>query len=459
MTTLTAFKSRLRIARWSQLERWDAKAAQASLWQGTTHPLRPLAEALTRYRAEAPRTDGALAEWQLVTVRFDGSMEPRNVKGKLTFKGKLFAALPGHVIYSKIDARNGAIGIIPERLPRVAVSSEFPVYAIRAEVASPEYIKLLFRSAQFQRLIQRLVSGASGRKRVEPAALERLSVPLPPLPVQAAIVEAYETGVAEAARLRQEAARLEAERRELFRETLGLTELPPMSASKVLILSFSKLDLWGLQSARSLQRIAGLQQTNYPFLTGEDFLLSVKNGCSDAPSFKPTELEVLKISAVTKGILDLGQRKYIADEPAYRRNFDLQAGDVLMCRTNGTLGMVGMSALIEEDLPDTIYPDKVIRLRVNPEVILPAFLWRALQLPYVRAQIEAAARTAVGNYAIGGADIWALKVPLPPLEIQQQLISEDEQLRTAAHKARLAATETEAATVAQVEGMILGQKV
>ena len=42
-------------------------------------------------------------------------------------------------------------------------------------------------------------------------------------------------------------------------------------------------------------------------------------------------------------------------------------------------------------------------------------------MPAVGTQIEAAARTAVGNVAIGGKDIKALKVPLPPPDQQRAL--------------------------------------
>ena len=54
-----------------------------------------------------------------------------------------------------------------------------------------------------------------------------------------------------------------------------------------------------------------------------------------------------------------------------------------------------MSALVEDDRPDVIFADKM----------LPAFLWKLIQMLFARAQIEAAARTAVGNYAIGSEDV------------------------------------------------------
>ena len=50
---------------------------------------------------------------QLLTIHFDGSVEPRESGSVEEFKGKLYLAEPGDVIYSKIDVRNGAIGLVP----------------------------------------------------------------------------------------------------------------------------------------------------------------------------------------------------------------------------------------------------------------------------------------------------------------------------------------------------------
>ena len=115
-----------------------------------------------------------------------------------------------------------------------------------------------------------------------------------------------------------------------------------------------------------------------------------------------------------------------------------------MCRTNGTLAYVGMSALVKTDIEGTIFPDKVIRVRPDENKINSEYLWLLLQLPPMRKQIEGAARTAVGNYAIGSKDIKALKIPLPPITEQQKLFD-------ALHAAMLTAQEkrTEAAVLRQ----------
>jgi hypothetical protein len=77
---------------------------------------------------------------------------------------------------------------------------------------------------------------------------------------------------------------------------------------------------------------------------------------------------------------------------------------------------------------------------------------------FARSQIEAAARTAVGNYAIGSDDIWALRFPLPPLSVQRRIVE-----NVAARRQEIARLSAEAKTIAHaakadVEAMILGMK-
>lgn len=149
--------------------------------------------------------------------------------------------------------------------------------------------------------------------------------------------------------------------------------------------------------------------------------------------------------------------KFTFDNANVRKQFDRCKGDVLLCRTNGTLTYVGMSALVPEDLPNRIFPDKVIRVRVKDN-ILPEYLWLVLQTPPMRAQISAAARTAVGNYAIGGKDIWGFEIPLPPLDLQRSLVEEVMAAKAEIARIREAAERLAQESKAEIEGMILGTK-
>lgn len=81
-----------------------------------------------------------------------------------------------------------------------------------------------------------------------------------------------------------------------------------------------------------------------------------------------------------------------------------------------------------------------------------------LQSHPLRTQIEAAARTAVGNYAIGSEDIWNLQIPLPPLPVQKQIME-----RVAAGREEIAREKANAERLsreinAEIEVLILGTK-
>ena len=84
--------------------------------------------------------------------------------------------------------RNGAIGLAPDGIERICVTSEFPVYAVDEREADPVYVKLLFRTAAFKKVLNSMISGASGRKRIRPSQLEKVRVPIPPPEMQRHIV-------------------------------------------------------------------------------------------------------------------------------------------------------------------------------------------------------------------------------------------------------------------------------
>ncbi|WP_439890920.1 hypothetical protein ACS7SF_17450 [Ralstonia sp. 25C] len=378
----------------------------------------PLRDVLTE-RREPVQVDGLLGDWQAITIKFSGAVLPR--ERAEAFKGAMFAAYPGDLAFSKIDARNGAVGLIPDDIPKAVVTSEYPVFTPNLKRLRASYLHHLLRAEHFKADLQRKASGTSGRRRVTPEGFLSLDVPIPSLAEQDALVATYTAALTRAAQLEQEAVAIERAGWQAFETALGVATPPPLPDRPIFVARFRSVERWshdGILRGEIGNGSAAAKTSNEPL---GNALLEVRHGCSKGPSKKPTSLRVLKISAVTRGRLDLKEHKFIANEPALREQFALNKGDILMCRTNGTLAYVGMSALVDADIDDMIFPDKVIRVRPDPNRIESEFLWRLLQVSAVRSQIEAAARTAVGNFAIGGKDIKALMVPLPLPARQKEL--------------------------------------
>ncbi|MGE5216153.1 MAG: HsdM family class I SAM-dependent methyltransferase [Chloroflexota bacterium] len=91
---------------------------------------------------------------------------------------KWFQVKEGDLIFSKIDARNGAFGLILEALDDGIVTNEFPTFRLKNSEFEPLVLSALLASKAFYGQIEEKVSGATGRRRFEPEDLLGMEVPL-----------------------------------------------------------------------------------------------------------------------------------------------------------------------------------------------------------------------------------------------------------------------------------------
>ena len=245
------------VVHFQNLRSWSVAGLRELDWSWPKEYIKPLSTVLTK-RSEV--LESQTTETPPITIRFDGSVNARQT-GTKRYKGRLFKAEAGDVVFSKIDLRNGAIGIVPDDLPIVAVTSEFPVYKVDSKRAQPEYIKLLVKSAVFRHYINGLVSGASGRKRITPEQLEQTEIPLPPLSIQRAIVERWQQGQQQAQALEEEGAKLEKNAPLEVRRLLGRIRVE-REKPRSFIIPWSLLDKWGFDSVFNNQTV--LEKPIYP---------------------------------------------------------------------------------------------------------------------------------------------------------------------------------------------------
>lgn len=464
MTTATATPPAERppkaFAVWfGELRRWSVNSFYRVRWHWPAKDIAPLEKALERKSVAVNKKKVGLDNLQMVTLHFDGEMEPRDTNGKRTFKGKLFEAVAGDVLYSKIDVRNGAIGVVPPEMPKVAVSSEYPVYRVRPEVALPEYVKLLFRTNAFRRQINSMISGASGRKRVQPSDLEEIDVPLPPLPVQQAIVEHWNKAQQAVAQAKARAGEIAAGIAAHVYEALG-TPAPDFSAGrpKVLAIDWADLSRWSFNYvARQKLGLLGFSQSKYPIRPMSDCLAGTMNGYCIRPVSRKTPHRMLKLNALTPAGLDVEQTKFVKVSQKVANRFCLHKGDVLICRSVGSYEYVAKTALVEEDHPDILFPDIIIRAKFTEDV-LPEYAREIMETPLGRSFFQSNARTAVGMWKIGAEDIRAFPIPVPPKDKQQAIVDMVQQSRAEIAAAREQAQQLAEQTKAEVEAMILGKR-
>ena len=149
------------------------------------------------------------------------------------------------------------------------------------------------------------------------------------------------------------------------------------------------------------------------------FMSDLRNGVSPSTSGK-IHAKVLTLSAITQGKFDPDMWKdglFDEDPPADKR---ITATDFYMCRGNGNKKLVGAGVCSATDREDLVFPDTVIAAHVDTSQVSLPYLFVAWMQPEVRDQIEAGARTTNGTFKINQQIISRIKVPIPPIELQNQ---------------------------------------
>lgn len=116
----------------------------------------------------------------------------RGEKYGYEIKSKQYLAKEGQFIISRIDARNGAMGIIPQKLHGAVVTNDFLLYDIDEEKLFPKYFDYITSSESFVNICLKASEGTTNRVRLKPQRFLAFEVLIPSLEEQKLIVKFLE---------------------------------------------------------------------------------------------------------------------------------------------------------------------------------------------------------------------------------------------------------------------------
>ncbi len=100
-------------------------------------------------------------------------------------------AKEGDFIISKIDARNGAMGIVPKSLDNAIVTNDFPLFSFSSDCL-PKYFEFVSNTDYFDQKCIQSSEGTTNRVRLKMDRFANIGIPLPPLSEQKRVVEILE---------------------------------------------------------------------------------------------------------------------------------------------------------------------------------------------------------------------------------------------------------------------------
>lgn len=131
---------------------------------------------------------------------------------------------------------------------------------------------------------------------------------------------------------------------------------------------------------------------------------------------------MLRMMNIENGLCVENDIKYVdlteKDFEAYR----LVDGDVLFNRTN-SYELVGRTGVYELE-GDHVFASYLVRIKTNREKLEPKFLTLYLNSDFGRRQVLAYATKAVSQANVNASNLLRVRLPLPPLEVQQQVLGD-----------------------------------
>ena len=182
----------------SQTIDWNIKQFFNSTSIKSSFELKRIGKAITRRKDQMVVEDDKKYKRITIKTNCGGVFVRDEVLGKDIKTKNQYYVKAGQLAVSKIDARNGAFGIVPPEADGAIITGNFWVYDVNPEVANIEYLILLLSSNVFVQAWQDCSNGSGNRLYLQEYKFLNYKIPMPTVTEQKPIVDRYNKGVYEA---------------------------------------------------------------------------------------------------------------------------------------------------------------------------------------------------------------------------------------------------------------------
>lgn len=356
----------------------------------------------------------------------------------------------GQFILSRIDARNGAFGIVPEELEGAIVTNDFLAFDINEDEVEREFFNVFLQSPQFLQACINASRGNTNRKRVDEEFFLNYEVDLPALAEQYVLIKRINNARAQLGIARHEISRqqqlLAKLKQAILQEAIEgrLTaqwraanpDVEP--ASKLLErIQAEKARLIAAKKIRPEKPLPPITPDEIPFKippTWEWCRLGEIIGNTDS-GWSPACLKnnapegkwgVLKTTSVQVRQFLEQENKELPRSLKPRPEMEARSGDILMTRA-GPANRVGICCLVRTSRPLLMISDKLVRFR--PVIANPEYIEMFAATPQFQKLIEASKQgMAQSQVNISRQNLIATLIPVPPLAEQEAIMGRVEAL-------------------------------
>ena len=359
-------------------------------------------------------------EYKQVTIKINnGGVVPRNngdaILGSRIGTKRQHVVHAGQFIMSKIDARNGAYGIVPEELDGAIVTNDFPVFDVDTKKIIPQFLVLVSTTEKFIEFARKCSSGTTNRKRIDIDAFLNQQIPLPSIEEQEKILYDYNTHVEAAMRKQYKIKSLAVDSQQLICNILGIKQ--KVSQESESLLQFIHL----IDTGSRWDALADTYaiESKYQICNLGKFIIHISTGTTP-PTSHPEYFDG-DVKFFTPA--DLGNDKYLEHSSRTISNVAVEnkkariyhKGDILFVGIGSTVGKVG---IVKDEMVSSnqqITGFTIDSSKINPEYVYYYLLYNR--------DITTAAQSKTTLPIVNQDKICKIPIVVPPTKVQDEIVS------------------------------------
>ena len=406
--------SSVKIVQFKDLSLWDLKSnvAKNEMFINSKFPLVEISKVLSRNKTSIKILDSEIYKRVTIKTKAGGCHLRDILKGNLIKTKNQFLIKQGQFLISKIDARNGAFGVVGKEIDNAIITGNFWTYDVDTSKVNRHFLNLLINNQIFIEFCESCSSGTTGRRYLDEYKFLNAKIPLPPLEIQNKIINKLKAVEDKIKALQEEKAKLENEINEYIYIALGLEQKEQiLNQTGVKIVHYKDLKLYDYKS-NVLEKVE--TKSIYPQYSFGDFLTRRLDKIKiDEDTFY--KRVTIKTKAQGCHLRDTLKGNLIKT----KNQFLIKDGQFLISKIDARNGAFG---IVTNDLDKAVIMADFLNYDIDKNIINDKFLIAVLKTPYYMEQLNSLSSGTTGRKRINEQKFSNLCISLPPLKIQNELM-------------------------------------
>ena len=406
----------LHFANLKDIPNWSVQYAdEEDLGFTKKYPMARIGSFLVRRKEAIDIQDGIIYKRVTVSTK-GGNITIRDQKdGKLIGTKKQFVIHEGQFLLSKIDARNGAYGVVPAIAEGAIITGNFWTYDVDYERINPQFLTLVTKTQQFLDFAEKSSNGTTNRHYLQENAFLNQQIPLPSIEEQEKILDDYNRHIESAKRKQYKIDSLVFDSQKLICNILGIKQ--KVSQVSESLLQFIHLTDTDSRWDALVDNYA--IESKYQIYNLGKFIMHISTGTTP-PTSHPEYFDG-DVKFFTPA--DLGNNKYLEHSSRTISNVAVEnkkariyhKGDILFVGIGSTVGKVG---IVKDEMVSSnqqITGFTIDSSKINPEYVYYYLLYNR--------DITTAEQSKTTLPIVNQDKICKIPIVVPPTKVQDEIVS------------------------------------